>query len=404
MKRLLALSAGVALLATSQAFAAGFEKSIPWGGETAGLAGIGTPYVQNSQALFFNPAGLLGDKVGQDVSFNLTALQPTVKAPVFNKAAQETAESATLTPFGLIYGHTLNDKLGYGFGFYSVGGLATSFNGLKITGLGGDFDVKADLKITELSLGAGYKVMDNLKVGAAWRMGMISAALGAPKAVNATTIDEGQYSDLEGSSYLGLRLGAQYKLSDDTQLGFTYRSEMTYEAKGKLNYSRHSVGTETQILTDQDVTVGTLLPAAWTLGAVHKLNASWNLYGEYVFTEYSKATNISTEVNGAGSTPIELKWKDQHNLRLAAAYSGFGMPVRFGYVWTSQVSNPDYAGPTTTPPGAASTFTLGTGKAFGNVNVNGGFDYTTVSGKVTGYTAENEATSYALHLGADYSF
>ena len=394
----LVLVSALSLMTAQSAFGSGFEKSIPWGGETSGLAGIGSPYMQNSQALFFNPAGLAGDKVGQDVSFNISPTFATFKAPITDSTKQETSKSNPVFPLSLIYGHTLNDKIGYGFGFYTAGGMANDYEVSK-TGVNTVYHNKVKLAINELALGAGYKVMDNLKVGATYRIGMVNGEFYQAGDAGLGGLFEGKYTDLSGSNYFGLKLGAQYKLSDDTHLSFVYRSEMTYKAKGKYTLATSAGGP---IADGVDVKVGTLLPAAWTLGAHHKLNDTWNLYGEYVFTEYSKVTNLSTE--GGTSSPVELKWKDQHNVRLAAAYSGFALPVRVGYVWTSQVTHKDHALPSLIPPGPANTFTLGTGHSFGSFKVDGGFEYTMVSGQATGATVDNEVSEYALHLGASYSF
>jgi hypothetical protein len=68
------------LMGTS-ANAAGFEKSIVWGGRSSGVAGIATPYIQGADALYFNPAGLAGDKEGQTLSFNISPTQSSFKGP-----------------------------------------------------------------------------------------------------------------------------------------------------------------------------------------------------------------------------------------------------------------------------------------------------------------------------------
>lgn len=409
-KNLFIATVVVALVAPS-AFGSGFEKSIPWGGQTSGLAGIGTPWISGSEALFFNPAGLVGDTKSKDVSFNLSPTMPEFKAPILNAGVQESAKKETLYPLSLMWGNTINDKLGYGFGFYVAGGLSTNYKAIALP-TSTTADIKAALTITELALGVGYKIDDKLKVGGAWRVGMATAELSSveytglapnPPFPPATpSFGEGIYKDLKASNYLGFKLGAQYKLNDKTNLGFSYRSEMTYETKGKLTTYYHAASTRTQ-LSEKDAKLGTLFPAAWTLGVEHKLNDMWKLYGEYVMTEYSKVTNISTEVDGA-SDPIELKWKDQTNIRVAAAYNGFAWPVRVGYVWTSQVTSKDHSLPQMIPPGPATTYTVGTGQSFGPYAVNAGYEYTTVSGTATGKTAKNEVSETAIHLGGSYTF
>jgi len=103
-------------------WASGYEKSIVWGGRSAGLAGIATPYMQGSQALYFNPAGLVSDKVGQDVSLNLSPTWSQFKGPINDSSAQSTSDRKMLVPFGAMYGMTVNENLGFGVGVYVSGG------------------------------------------------------------------------------------------------------------------------------------------------------------------------------------------------------------------------------------------------------------------------------------------
>ena len=388
-KIVLALST---LLVGQTAMGSGFEKSIPFGGQTSGVAGIGTPYMQGSQALFFNPAGLVTDKAGQqDVSLNLSPTSAKTKAPVAAATAQDTAKDKMLFPFGIMYGNTLSDNLGIGAGIYVSGG-----NQVEFTNIGGTaLNAKTDLTMMEAALGAGYKVNPDLKVGLTWRAVMVSGGLSTVSGGN-----ELKFSNLKDTNFMGFKLGAQYKLSETMNLGFTYRGETNFKAKGK--FSAHNAGGAV-VIPETNAKVGTSLPAAWTLGVTNQFTEEWKLLGELVYTEYSKIKSVATENDTTGSSHLQLDWKDQINVRLAAEYA-MAWPIRFGYIWTSKVTNNDYAYPTLTPPGDAHTLTLGTGQAFGDMRFDAGVEYTMVSGSATGAQLKNELTAYALHLGGAYTF
>jgi long-subunit fatty acid transport protein len=396
------------VLGAQMALASGYEKSIMFGGQTSGVAGNGTAYMQGSQALYFNPAGLATDKEGKDVSFNLSLTSSKFKAPVGNSSIQESSTSKLTTPVSLMYAQSINDKLGFGAGIYVSGGSSVEYDNLKLGGgaIKGDFQAKNNLQVIEAAVGVGYKLLDNLKVGIAYRITMAKADL-------ATIIPKGGFNyaqvnldNLKDTNYQGFKLGAQYKLGK-TDIGFAYRSETVFHAKGTQNVVVHNNVSSNVLSSTADVTAGTLFPASWTLGAKHACTDTWNVYGEYNFTEYGKVDNISTESAGA-STPIVLKMKDQHLVRLAGEYTGLMMPIRFGYIYGSQVTNSDYALPTATPPGVAHVVTVGTGWDGGAWRVDGGLEYNTVKG--TGNTsgvangAQNEANAYSLHLGASMMF
>ena len=78
-----------------------------WGGDTSGVAGIATPYIQGSEAVYFNPAGLANDKAGaQDVSLNVSPTMAVWKAPIpgADSSAQVTGQNPTTYSGGLLRG------------------------------------------------------------------------------------------------------------------------------------------------------------------------------------------------------------------------------------------------------------------------------------------------------------
>ena len=84
------------------------------------------------------------------------------------------------------------------------------------------------------------------------------------------------------TNYTGFKLGAQYKLNDKTDLGFTYRSEVDFEAEGNLSGSRHTVGGGVVDFSETSAKVGTLFPAAWNLSVSNRSCDNWRLLGEYL--------------------------------------------------------------------------------------------------------------------------
>ncbi len=415
--------------ASVQAFGSGYEKSIMWGGKSSGLGGIASPYVKGSEALYFNPAGLVGEKTGQDMTLNFSAVSAQFKGPMTTSAVNGTtkiindnAGATTLTtPFGLIYGATLNDNFGFGIGGYVSGGASAEFKDANLSPRQLKPTVETKIQIVELAAGVGYKVNEDLNLGAAWRAAFATARFGTlsyslPVIANLTS------SELTDKQFTGFKLGAQYRLNESTRLGAGFRSEINFAAKGTLTGKFDVVSSISNFAT-VDLEAKTTLPLAINLGVQHDLNESWRLFGEYVFTQYSRVDKIELVGNAAPFTgaagdlaDLATNWKDQHNLRLAAEYLGLATPLRFGYVYTSQVTDPAYARPTFTPPGAAHTITLGGNMlvAFGDtpINIDGGIDCTIASGDGDAASPQaNESpvgtysvSALALNLGLSYSF
>src|SRR5262245_49175285 len=97
---------------------AGYEKSIMFGARAAGTAGIAVPNATGSEALYYNPAGLVADQITQDASFNISPTIIEFKGPINNNNDVETSNRMVFTPFGLMYAKTLSDRFGFGVGGY----------------------------------------------------------------------------------------------------------------------------------------------------------------------------------------------------------------------------------------------------------------------------------------------
>ncbi len=397
----------------SQAFAAGYEKSIMWGGRTAGVAGIATPYIQGSEALYFNPAGLTSDKVGQDVSLNVSPTTVQFSAPfkqTDGTTPRASSEHGVVFPSGLIYGANVGDRMGFGIGGYASGGALANYAG--VTTGAGVVDIKTALEIYELALGGSYKVSDRLKVGVAYRIVMANAAVSTVGRVGNSAFQINATS-LKDTQYTGFKLGAQYKLDDKTLLGLTYRSEVNFKADGKVQAYPAGSGSAVQAAAPtSDATLRTTLPMQVTLGASHDCTETWKTLAELSWTQYSRIKALSIPVAGTTASVVQ-NWHDQYNVRLGSEYHGWMLPVRFGYGWTNQVTNSTYARPSFTPPGLAHTLTAGTGYSMavlGNpLQLDVAIEDTFASGKSKDEAADVASGKYsvnetALHLGAVYAF
>lgn len=417
----------ILFMGANAAWGSGYEKSIMWGGRSAGLAGIATPSIKGSEALYFNPAGIVQDKAeAQDVSFNISPTWSQFKAPINNSNDELSSERKLLTPVSLIYARNLNDKWALAAGMYVSAGAYAEYKNVAFAGISGSPEVKTDLSVTEFAVGGAYRANESWNFGIAWRVIKAKAAFSTvSRGPLATMIFNVKVKNLEDTEYSGLKLGAQYKLNESTKLALTYRSEVNLKAKGTLATTRY-FGATTTNYAEGSTTVRTVFPTAVTLGAEHAIGEKWRLMAEYVWTNYAKIDNIFVEGTSGPVTDarIEQHWNNQSNIRLASECTHWSFPVRVGYVWTSQVTRNEYARSSFTPPGQAHTLTLGTGKSLAvganTFDLNAGLEYTVESGEGHGYESGSGTTSTshdsdirsgkfsvketALHLGVSYIF
>ena len=437
------LAAVAAFAFVSQASAAGYEKSIMWGGRTGSVAGISTSYIEGADSLYFNPAGLTKAAPGQDLSLNVSPVWSTFSGPYNNQNTVVDSKSGFSSPVSAIYSNTLNDKWSFGVGGFISGGSKVEYENIDFTpapdATTGAFSTKTDLRIGEISAGVGYKLSDTVKIGVAYRYVMARADFSFI-----------QRAYTAGPTYLGLlnaslndlrdqqsayKIGVQWAPTETTHFGVTYRSEVRLAAAGTIGgqFTKRDQagGAPSAPVTSAPATANTVFPQAMTVGGDHSFNEMWKGLAEVAWTNYSAVDNISvTTTTTAGAIPVvnpvvTQNWKDQWNARLGAEYGGWSWPVRFGYGFTSQVTASDWARPTFTPPGSSHTLTAGTGQTFElggqKLEFNGAGEYTFVSGDGTGRAAgdntistasssadiragTHKTSSYALHLGLAYNF
>src|SRR5262245_30169129 len=98
-------------LPTPSAFSAGFENDTLWSGKYAGMANAVVGTVSDSQAIYFNPAGLAG-VTGSELSANYTAMWLTFHGPVLGTEQNSNTTLASL--FGITASYGITPKWGIG--------------------------------------------------------------------------------------------------------------------------------------------------------------------------------------------------------------------------------------------------------------------------------------------------
>ncbi len=426
--------AGAALI-SSQAWAAGFEKSNMWGGEETGRAGIAAATSKGSNALYFNPAGLVTAKRGNSLSVNVSPTSSQFHGPLNNNNDDAISDRSTTFPFGLTYGHSGED-IGYGVGAFVSGGNSVDYPAVDFaTASGYKPQVKTNLSLVELSAGAAYKVNDDFRIGVGYRVVMVQADFAftqrTPLGANHNGVINAKLTDLKDTQYNGFRAGAQYRVNESTDIGLTFRSEINFDAKGTAGGQVSSFLTPAAAanpsLTTSDATVHSTFPIMVALAMAHRLNEDWDFFGQYDWSQYSRVGEIIIDSNTFASTGnqarLKTDWRDQHTVRVAAEYKT-PWPIRFGYIYSTAVTNPDYARASFTAPGPGMAVTLGTGKGFAlgessepNFKIDGALEYAFANGDVSGKANAGTssqgsdirngsygASAYSAHLAASYWF
>lgn len=425
--RKLTLSVAVcAALSAAVAHAGGFEKATTWSGHYAAMAGAATSIVNDSEALFFNPAGLSALR-GPNVSLNFSPTFSKFEGPVVrnNTALEGNREFSPI--FGATAGYGLNEKWGVGLGVYVSGGTKAVFENVDYTSISSNFDnlkptVKSDLSVVEAALGTGFEVLPGLRLGGAWRVLMVDAELSSATA-SAASLQSVEIKDLSDTRFNGFKAGIQYSPKDSHWgVGASWRSQVKFIAKGKSSgkIELGTVAANAFDLTGGDATVANTFPQQVSGGFFFDVvPQKLRLIAEYTWSQYSK--NKDLEISGgltfpttfpspllAGRTSaipsIAQNWMDQHNARFAGEYRLTDpLALRAGYVLTTAVVPRSAARATFSSPGLGHTITAGAGYRFtDHLSVNGAGEYSFASGTVNGQgptEGDYSTNAWVLHAG-----
>ncbi len=429
---------GAAVLALGEtAHAAGFEKAVMWSGRYAGMGGAAAAISEGAQSLALNPAGLaLLDRTEDgtlEVDLNFSPTFSRFRGPI-SSTIQLESEAGFQPIFAGFVSFRPIKRLGVGAGAYVSGGVAAKYDDVDFSGVNPLFgelrpQFESYLRVIEASVGAGFEIVDGLRIGAGWRIAFAGAELdtaapvpapvGAPAGTPPVALGSIHLSDLTDTAFNGFRIGAQYaQRSGRFSAGVHWRTPIDFAAAGNVSGRLQSgipPATPAVDVPGGAATVRATFPSQLAAGiAVAPIPRVLRFVGEYVFTQYSDVPELA--IDAALTTPtgtlavpsLALAWEDQHNVRVGAEFMGLDfLTLRAGYVWTSQVTPEGRARATLAVPGSAHTVTGGVGSAIGRLRLDGAVEYSFGDGEGTnelGIPGTFEELAWVAHLGAGWVF
>ncbi|MCL6268340.1 outer membrane protein transport protein [Sansalvadorimonas sp. 2012CJ34-2] len=413
----LAVSAG-------NAFAGGYEKATLWDAKYSALAGAAVSSVNDSSAVYYNPAGLAFAEQN-DVSLHVSPTFSRIDGPAEGSGSFVKGKTQ-FSPVGGFTGlYKLNDKTTLGYGIYAAGGSASEYDvtvGSSATSLSGKYST--DIKVLESGLALGYSLNNNWSLGATYRLTYAYADINLMSAAQGIGI-QASYNDMSGWHKSGVRVGAMFR-SDDNRWGWgiNYRSEVQIKAEGKASYN-NALGkplarNQPAPFKGKDATAATALPMQIATGVDYRVADDLTLFGEVTFSKYStnKSIEFDSDEQALVVPQIPQKWDDQYSYRIAAEYTGIAdWALRGGYIYTTGLVPEEYAAVTFSTPAAAHTVTFGAGTAIMDDKLELDFaaDYSLVKnndvkgGGAVSATSKAPAGKYqsqalSIHMSATYKY
>ena len=213
-------------------------------------------------------------------------------------------------PF-VYYVRPINEKLSVGLGIFSPFGTATDY-GDNFAGAG--FADETSLKSIEIAPTFAYKINDQLSIGGGidivYMEGLLSKSTDLiPYVPGNPLLGDASYSgfethfEVEGDDWgYGWNIGAYYKLSEATTLGFAYRSEIEITLEGDAEFADKGVLTAyvpaasavmpVGLSRSQAAEVPLTTPASATLSVTHQVTDELLLQGGATWTGWSSFQNF----------------------------------------------------------------------------------------------------------------
>ncbi|MEM9864731.1 MAG: outer membrane protein transport protein, partial [Myxococcota bacterium] len=425
--RIVALAALVAgMTLPNVAFAGGFDTPNLYSARHMGMGGTAAAYVDDPSALFHNPAGLSRVKTFSVMGSFSPVFARIQGSPSSNEAGLEIDSDLVFGPFFLVGGAArITDWLTAGIAAYPVASASASYSYRVVDADGTPSDPMVSgedsttLFFFEISPGLSFEIPNTgLSFGAGYRMTFVS--LQRTRDVGGSLFESPDaFFDMSGWSFAGVRVGMQYQVFDHLSFGATYRHKTRTEIDGAGAIINTGPDDRTNDWTGEFT-----LPSRFIFG----LRTDIGPFGFALDAEYAlqdQNPNSALESPGALAPVTQrYEWDNAWTVRLGAEYRLFNgkLPIRAGYIWDAQTTNPNTVSAFGTPPAPTHIATIGTGWNEGPWQLNVAYSFRTGSATVAedqlgsrsaldeegcsscGFQGTYDVTSHTLHFDFSYHF
>ncbi|MFQ5559504.1 MAG: OmpP1/FadL family transporter, partial [Nitrospinota bacterium] len=285
------------ILVSSTVYGAGFALFEHSASAVGTAFSGGAAIADEGSTVFFNPAGM--SRLEREFQATVPVIYPQIQFRNEGSKAATVIGGADLSgsdddsnvpavPVSLFYVMPVNDSVRLGLGFFVPFGLTTKYDD---TWVGRYHGVKSEIMTFNLNPSFSYKISELISVGAGFNVQRMDAKL--ESAVDIGLVCVGQLKSVATCDGLGLRsqesdgfvsldgdswaygwnAGFLISLSENTRIGFSYRSEVDHDLEGTADFrvpAGASFLTDAGLFIDTDVTAAFRLPDSASISVFHK--------------------------------------------------------------------------------------------------------------------------------------
>ncbi len=302
---------------------------IDQGGEGVAKSGIVIASTNSGIALYYNPAGLADVKT-KNLEMNASLILPNLSYSSQDGTKYDAAKKGNL-PVSIFYTHPLTERMTVAIGIttpvFKNDQWENSFPGRFFTS-------QYEVRTNELSMGIGYRVLDNLKVGISLDYSStylkFSNFFKSPYYDYITGTDDligyfeikGEMDDTQTD--VGFTLGIQYQFLPKWSLGFTYKSEKDFDFKNvpvkfeqitEVNFSNANESFNRLFGNlNETLTTKFQIPSQYAIGVSYRPTNRWLIEIDYLRLNTSDNDVLSFDYSINNNSILDRnyskKWDD----------------------------------------------------------------------------------------------
>jgi len=370
-------------------------RALGMGGAFVGLANDGS-------AIYWNPAGLAGQKT----SLWLSATDIIPMASYSFAPANIDAKSVINHYFApnLFFNYNMGD-LSLALGVSVPAGLGVEYQGKDLTAFTGGVDLNwmSRIGVINFSPAVAYKVSDNFSLGLA--VNIFYGMFDMDRAAVIPMVGAFQYSESSSGLGFGVTLGALYNVNENLSLGLSFRTKTNVTMSGTAkNPAFAGMGGPKESDFDRDV--------AWPMwiaaGVAYKPTDNLTFTFDAQMSQWSKSEDVfktkfknavwAGATSASGDDTFILGWEDKTQIRLGAEYKvSNDLALRAGY-YNDPAPAPDETLSILFPSSSNNVVTGGLGYKLNTVCVEFGLEYLIGAERDVNPTTENMPGKHQMDI------
>jgi len=344
------IASGLLCFLPVNAFSAGFalieHSASGMGNSYAGAAAV----AEDASTIYFNPAGLSkledsqlllsGHLIFPHVDYEDDG-SLTADGTAMPGRKNTTGDISALVP-NFYLSTAVNSDLSLGLGINVPFGLTTEYDddwvgryhAVRSHMLTVNINPSLSLKLTDkVSIGAGFNIQYiDVELTSAVDFGGICASEfnnGICSSAGIAPQESDGFAKVKGDGWgTGINFGALIQLSEQSRLGIAYRSSVSHELSGDVDFTvpgavAQTIDFETQkVFHDTDAKASVTLPASASISAVHDVNEKTTLLADLTWTGWSSFDELRIRYPGSDTeqpdSATTTKWNDVYRISFAA--------------------------------------------------------------------------------------